>query len=49
MIQIHSLNLPIQIDSVHSCGVPQVWASSTVDHLDHCGIVIEEVELSVNC
>ena len=45
MIQIHSLERPIQIDSVRSCDVPQVWASSIVDHLDHCRTVFENVQL----
>ena len=33
------------IDSVRSCDEPKVRASSFVDHLDHCSVVFQEVEL----
>ena len=38
-------NKPIQIDSVRSRDVLQVWASSFFDHLNHCRSVFEQVEL----
>ena len=37
-------NKPIQIDSVRSRDVLQVWASSFFDHLNHCRSVFEYVE-----
>ena len=39
-------NKPIQIDSVRSRDVLQVWASSFFDHLNHCRSVFEYVESS---
>ena len=37
-IHIRSVKHPVQTHSVRSCGVPQVWPSSFVDHLDRFSI-----------
>ena len=45
MIHIYFLKQPIPIDSVRSCDVPKVWASSICVRLDHCRIVVEKWSL----
>ena len=45
MVQIFFLKQPVQQDSVRSCAVPKLWASSFVDLWDHCRSVFEKVEL----
>ena len=40
-ILFRSNSQPVQIDSVSSGNMPQIWASSLVNHLNHCRIVLK--------